>query len=417
MDQIHVDKSTPYDKLRSEALELLIRNYELMSYHNIGFSKRILENIDIIADAEGLSTEDRNHLKTALWFYVILNCRLSYNAVTHEEFNERYTELLQKELMETFTRLGFTTEEQERVANITSYSTDCTSNENLLCTIFMDSLILDLVEKNGKNRLRKFYQEAVLNGLDMERHAFYAEVRKILMQYKPKTEFAKIKVHPQIIGLLTDIEKEQKKVRRIKDIGLQREMGIDSLELKKTKKKLQAAQGRDDRGIQTLFRTTSHNHYTLNEMVDRKANIMITVNSIILSMMIGGFLQFDFMTSSPALSASTMVLSVASLLSIIFAIISILPNRTQGNYTRKENLSKDGNLLYFGNFYKMPLEDFEEAMMEKTKDSDYLYRSMIRDLYYLGQKLHKKYRFIRISLWLFLSGVVLASIISLGYNP
>lgn len=57
-----------------------------------------------------------------------------------------------------------------------------------------------------------------------------------------------------------------------------------TLELKGVKEKLQKY---DARGIQTLFRAVSKNHYTLLKMVDNKAKIILTVNSIITSIFLG----------------------------------------------------------------------------------------------------------------------------------
>jgi hypothetical protein len=51
----------------------------------------------------------------------------------------------------------------------------------------------------------------------------------------------------------------------------------------------------------------------------------------------------------------------------------------------------------------MPLEEYEWAVNEMMKDNAYLYNSMIKDLYFLGVVLEKKYRLLRITyniLWL-----------------
>mgnify|MGYP006288969931 CR=1 FL=1 len=174
-------------------------------------------------------------------------------------------------------------------------------------------------------------------------------------------------------------------------------------EIKKLRKKLSQIKERDMRGIQTLFRTTSHNHYTLNEMVDRKANIMITVNSIILSVLIGGLLSYE---QTQLVLFAIAIMALTALFSIIFAIFSITPNKTQGKFSRDDILKKDGNLLYFGNFYDMEFEDYEWGMLQKLNDNDFLYRSMIKDLYYLGKVLNRKYKFIRLSLYTFLGGLI-----------
>ena len=173
--------------------------------------------------------------------------------------------------------------------------------------------------------------------------------------------------------------------------------------MKKLKKDLSKVKNRDDRGIQTLFRITLRNHYTLNAMIDRKANIMITVNSIILSLLVGGIISTE-MSNDLYRLISLGLLSITCMASIFFAVMSIRPNKTQGDFTEEEIRNRQGNLLYFGNFHNMHMRDFEWAFMQMLNDKDYLYGSLIRDYYFLGVTLSKKYRHMRISLNIFLFG-------------
>jgi len=69
--------------------------------------------------------------------------------------------------------------------------------------------------------------------------------------------------------------------------------------------------------------------------------------------------------------------------------------------------------LFFGNFHKMKLDDFEWAMGEMMQDRDYLYSSMKKDLYFLGLVLHKKYKILRITYTIFLIGIIV-SVIAFG---
>ena len=81
-------------------------------------------------------------------------------------------------------------------------------------------------------------------------------------------------------------------------------------------------------------------------------------------------------------------------------------------------LNKEGNLIFFGNFHKMPLEDYEWSIGELMKDRDYLYKSLTRDLYFLGKVLNRKYMLLRYSYYIFMIGLI-ASIImfSLSVSP
>ena len=59
----------------------------------------------------------------------------------------------------------------------------------------------------------------------------------------------------------------------------------------------------------------------------------------------------------------------------------------------------------------MKIEDFTWGMQEMMNDKDYLYGSMIKDFYYLGQVLGHKYRYLRICYNIFMYGIILSVIL------
>ena len=60
----------------------------------------------------------------------------------------------------------------------------------------------------------------------------------------------------------------------------------------------------------------------------------------------------------------------------------------------------------------MSLEDFDWGFHEMMKDKDFLYGSLIKDLYFLGKVLGRKYQLLRIAYTVFMYGII-ASV--LGY--
>ena len=104
----------------------------------------------------------------------------------------------------------------------------------------------------------------------------------------------------------------------------------------------------------------------------------------------------------------TFVLIFFSVTSIIFAILSTRPKVTSGTFTRKDIEDRKVNLLFFGNFYKMPLQEYEWAVNEMMKDNEYLYNSLIKDLYFLGLVLERKYKLLRITYNIFMIGIIIS---------
>lgn len=166
-----------------------------------------------------------------------------------------------------------------------------------------------------------------------------------------------------------------------------------------------------ERGIQTMFRTTSHNHLELSGMADSKAHILITVNTIIITgtvSFLGPKLRFD-PDFAPFIIPSA-VLVLTCLISITCSVFATRPSISSGRFTEEDIRNKKTNLLFFGNFHQMRLQDYQWGMSQMMQDKSYLYNTMIMDIYYLGVVLARKYRFLRIAYTVFMVGLIITVI-------
>ncbi len=160
------------------------------------------------------------------------------------------------------------------------------------------------------------------------------------------------------------------------------------------------------RGIETMFRVTSSNHQRLSDMADNKAHILITVNSIILSAIITLLLR-KIDEHSYLLIPTILILAVC-LITLTFAILATRPSIPDGRFTHEDIEKKRTNLLFFGNFYRMDLESYNEGMQKMMEDTDFLYGSLIKDVYAQGIVLGKKYHLLRIAYNVFMFGLIIA---------
>jgi predicted metal-dependent HD superfamily phosphohydrolase len=165
---------------------------------------------------------------------------------------------------------------------------------------------------------------------------------------------------------------------------------------------------RPDRGIETMFRISSSNHQRLSDMADKKAHIMITVNSIILSAIISIVLRR--LNEYGYLIIPSFILLIVSLLTMIFSILSTRPSIPNGRFSVADIDDQKVNLLFFGNFYKMKLEEFNYGMKKMMEDRDFLYGSLIKDIYAQGAVLGKKYYLLRIAYNMFMFGLIIAMV-------
>ncbi|GAB2457735.1 hypothetical protein GCM10011375_06630 [Hymenobacter qilianensis] len=190
---------------------------------------------------------------------------------------------------------------------------------------------------------------------------------------------------------------------------------------KKEKKKKEEVQGNfaeGKRGVETMFRTTYDNHVSLSQMADNKANMMISLNAVILSILITylGAKTSSIgpaFTRNPILTVPMGLLVATALGSVVSAILSAQPDVTTFKWLKKSPAiatNRRINILFFGNFTKLSLDAFQGGMYELMRDKDLMYTNMITDIYYLGEVLSRKYRLLRISYTIFMVGLILTAL-------
>ena len=86
-----------------------------------------------------------------------------------------------------------------------------------------------------------------------------------------------------------------------------------------------------DKGVESMFRLTASNQMRLSSIGDKKANILISINSILISVSaaVATRRAVDYNEFLPAL----VVLFLSSLISLIFAILSCRPELRPINVT------------------------------------------------------------------------------------
>lgn len=209
-------------------------------------------------------------------------------------------------------------------------------------------------------------------------------------------------------------ERKAKHVRQLRKHKRRVERGATPVDLPKAKRKKRKqppeAYGIQDldfnlgRGVETMYRTTYRTHVNLSAIADNKSNIMLSMSAIVLSIALPQLLpRFG---EESRLVIPSLLLMITCIAAIVLATLATRPKITQGRFTREDIQTRKANLLFFGNFYRMKLDDFHWGMMEMIKDKDFLYSSMTRDIYYLGVVLASKFRFLSYCYTVFMWGML-----------
>ena len=170
---------------------------------------------------------------------------------------------------------------------------------------------------------------------------------------------------------------------------------------------------KEGRGIETLYRSVYSYHISLTSIADNKANMMISINTIIISLVITLFgTGFTFSTSDELASVRFVFpmafLLLTSLLAVVFAILSARPNVTSKE--KFELSKKESSILFFGNFAQLELMEFVDQIKLLKEEKTELYDNMSVDIYHLGSVLVRKYRLLTWSYNVFMGGMILCGV-------
>jgi hypothetical protein len=159
------------------------------------------------------------------------------------------------------------------------------------------------------------------------------------------------------------------------------------------------------RGIETMFRTNYRVHQDLVGIADAKANIMISVNGLIISIILGTVVPG--LGASQTLRIPTGFLLVGCLIALVYAVLAATPRVSNIPITLEKIGRNEANILFFGHFVKLSPSDYQQGMRDLMENQDLLYFNMVRDLYGLGLILDRKFRLLRISYTVFMFALVL----------
>ena len=160
-----------------------------------------------------------------------------------------------------------------------------------------------------------------------------------------------------------------------------------------------------DRATDTMFRIVMQNHLQLSALADHKANMIISVCSIIIGLTVRHVLD-------PQLQYGVIALVLTCLATILLAVYSTMPKYSGKREGAMKAKNPNFNVIFFGDFTHLDYPDFENELEKVINDHDLVYESLAKDLYALGRVLHdKKYRFIRYSYLTFLAGLVVSGVI------
>ncbi|MDD3527392.1 MAG: DUF5706 domain-containing protein [Bacteroidales bacterium] len=371
--------------------ELLIKKTPpYLVYHNIDHTREVVKNAELIAKHENFTDDELSILKTAAWFH---DTGYTVKYLQHEEESIKIaTGFLKNKQVDADIILV--------VANCIRATIFTQKPATKIEKALSDADYMHLGKENYPEyaeRMRKEWNDAGIRTI--KKGAFEEESVKMFLDHTFYTNYGR-NVLSQIKAKNLEVLQASVKKRSEKEKGKKKGKG--------KKKKSVTGKNTYSRGADSMLRLTARTQINLSSIADNKSNILISLNGIIISLGLAALVSK--FKQDPAIILPTIIFLVFSLSTIVLAILSTRPHISKGKFTQADIEHKKVNLLFFGNFYNMPLPEYEGALNAMINDNKYLYTSMIRDQYLLGKVLAKKYKLLRWAYNIFMVGIVVSVI-------
>jgi predicted metal-dependent HD superfamily phosphohydrolase len=375
-------------------------------YHDLQHTREVVSAVITISGFYGMNDEERFPIIAAAWFH-----DLAY-MYSGPERHEEKSAVMARTYLES---KGLDNDIITQIEGCIMATRIPQTPHNLAEKIIADADLFHFGKASFQEKSDLLRRETeLITGEQINGTEWRANTLRFMEQHHYFTEFAKNELQPsKEIFYRTLKDKQERKLAKIakkeaeekaEQIAIETGQPVEAP--KKPKKKEKEAQ--PSRGIETLFRLTSRNHMELSALADNKAGIMISVNSIIISVMLS--VLVGKLADYPHLLVPTLILLLVNITTIIFGILATRPKIVGDHFTQEDIDNKKINLLFFGHFNKLSLETYQNGIWQMLRDKDYLYSSLTKDIYYLGVVLGRKYKYLRWSYTIFMWGLIVSVI-------
>jgi predicted metal-dependent HD superfamily phosphohydrolase len=369
---------------------------EGISYHDLDHTQYVASQARIIGKESGLTKTEQDIAETAAWFHDIgfLNTTKDHETESQNMAREYLSSNdVPNDVIDHVLQCIEATRMPQDPGDDPIASVLCDADMSYLSEDFYIKRTMLLREEWNTTREKK-----------ISKKDYYVETIELFNNHNYHTEYGRHTLTP---GKYVNFQLLLKRLSKMSDKSnkVLKKMKSQNTKLnqKLQQEKLPA------RGVESMFRLTARNQINLSAIADNKANILISINSIILTVLVS--MGIGRVGDYPKFIIPGIVFLSACLVTIIFAILSTRPKISSGKFTKEDIHNKRVNLLFFGNFFRMKMDEYEWAVKEMMKDSNYLYTSMIRDQYSLGKVIGKKYKLLRVAYTIFMVGLIVSSIL------
>lgn len=168
-----------------------------------------------------------------------------------------------------------------------------------------------------------------------------------------------------------------------------------------------------ERERQTFYRVTFKNNCNLLQIADNKANIIISINALVISSTIA-ILGYGSMSQLLEINSPLTIIPILVFLGIILTSTMLAVQAAKPSIIGKAKNQVDkpkSSLMFFGESSKFTMDDYLEETRKMLSEKESIQDHMSVSLYYQGKVLDRKYKLIRKAYEVFVLGLAVGILI------
>ncbi len=348
---------------------------DIHSYHNLEHTYHVYTQADRLAVEAGVSDKEKELLLLAALFH---DTGYAQDPYDHEN--------LSADIADDFLQsISYPQQEINTIRQTILATKMGWSGSDILGRLLSDADLSGLASEDYAAHAEKLRKEKnIIFGMNASKKKWRKENLLFLREHSYKTDVGRSFYGPAKLKNLQQLELTE--------------------QTRKAKKEPKLLTIGSSKSAQTQLKTSLRNHIDLSAIADNKANIMLSLNAIVIT--VGLPIMFGMVSDNKWIIIPNLILALSAVVSMILATLSTRPAHMKGKTTIEDINSKKSNLFFFGNFHAMNFNEYEAGMKRVVGSNEILDNSITRDLFFLGKSLGKKFNYLRWCYSVFMWGLI-----------
>ncbi|MFT4568039.1 MAG: hypothetical protein ACI9FN_003007 [Saprospiraceae bacterium] len=185
------------------------------------------------------------------------------------------------------------------------------------------------------------------------------------------------------------------------------------VELQKADKKLKKANKKKEEKLSknsiSILRTTLRNNVDLTSIADNKANVLLSLNAIMLTFLVPIAVPYIDDIIALGIVYPLIILIATCLTTIYLAVLVLKPGKFSGQGFEDSD-TYTMSPFFFGNFGDMSRDQYMQYSSMVLDDENLVKQFLSNDFYYIGLRLLEKMKLIRHAFNIFIVGLAISII-------